>query len=283
MLRQVIVNADDLGWSRGVTDGILVAHREGIVTSATLAANMPDAARAVALTASLPSLGVGVHLNACQGRPLHAGSGELAGDDGFMSSTAVRVIARCIRRPGRITLVLAEFEAQIRWALEHGLRPTHLDSHRHVHAFPPLFAGVMQLSKRYGIPFIRRPCEKLPGGPDWPRPPRGQARTAWLLRTLCAMNMLTGRSHCPTVGTWGIAHTGLITEAWLLRAAAAIPEGTTEIMTHPGYACDLDRKETRLLTSRQMELAALCAPVVREAFSRRHLELIHYGLLRPRD
>lgn len=277
--RRFIVNADDLGWSVGVTDGILLAHRNGIVTSATLAANMPDAERAVALATAEPALGVGIHLNVCQGRPISDANSKLADNDGLMRFTGPGLIWRCMLRPRLIGAVLTECEAQIRWVLDHNMRPTHLDSHRHVHAFPPLFAGVVRLARRYGIPFVRWPLERLPGH-GWPQPPRAQVRTACLLRIMCAVNVLTGRSLCPTEGTWGIAHTGGIREAWLIHAVQAASEGVIEIMAHPGLSHDLDRQDTRLLASRQMELEALCSPAVRNAFAGHHLDLIHYGHLR---
>lgn len=281
MSRLVIINADDLGWSVGITDGILKAHREGIVTSATLAANMPDAERAAALVVSQPSLGVGVHLNACQGQPLCPQARALTDGNGTMQSTAIGLISRCILNPRLIKTISAEFEAQIRWALDHGIQPTHLDSHRHVHAYPPLFIGVVRLAKRYGVPFVRWPCEKLPRG-GWPLEPRRQLGTARLLRAVCALNVLTGRSLRVTRGTWGIADTGLISKEWLARAAEALPEGITEVMTHPGFSYDLNHQNTRLLDSRQRELHALCESSTRDAFQQHKLRLVHYGNLHSR-
>jgi predicted glycoside hydrolase/deacetylase ChbG (UPF0249 family) len=197
-----------------------------------------------------------------------------------MDRTGPALIARCLVRPWLIGAVLAEFEAQIRWARQHGVRPTHLDSHRHVHAFPPLFAGTVGLARRYGIAFVRWPCERLPAG-DWPAPPDGQIRTARLLRALCAVNGAAVARPRATGGTWGIAHTGQIDAGWLLVAAAKLPRGTTEIMTHPGLPHDLDDRQTRLRQSRQAELEALCERRVAEAFRRNRLELVHYGHLRP--
>ncbi|MCJ7543802.1 MAG: ChbG/HpnK family deacetylase, partial [Phycisphaerae bacterium] len=148
MSRQAIVNADDLGWSKPVTDGIFLAHRQGIVTSATLAVNMPDAERAAAGATALPELGVGVHLNACQGRPLSPAAEALSDSNGTMRASGPGLVARCLLEPGMVAIVLGEFEAQIQRALDLGVRPTHLDSHRHVHAFPPLFAGVVRLARK---------------------------------------------------------------------------------------------------------------------------------------
>jgi len=276
--RRAIVNADDFGWSPAVTDGILRAHREGIVTSATLTTNMPDADRAAALAAELPTLGVGVHLNACQGRPLSPSLAELADADGVLRLTGPALVARCLLRPRVLAGVLEEFDAQVRWAVQRGLRPTHLDSHRHVHAYPPLLAGVVRLARRHGVPFVRWPREHLRG--SWPAAPASQARTARLLGGLCAAAAPLADGLRATGGTWGIAHTGQITAAWLIRAAAALPQGTTEIMVHPGLPGDLDGRQTRLAESRPLELEALCDPAVRRAFDGGRVELVHYGQLR---
>ncbi|MCJ7544542.1 MAG: ChbG/HpnK family deacetylase, partial [Phycisphaerae bacterium] len=177
---------------------------------------------------------------------------------------------------------LGEFEAQIQRALDLGVRPTHLDSHRHMHAFPPLFAGVVRLARKYAIPWVRWPCETLRGR-GWPRPPRGQAGVAEILRALCRMSTAAGSQVRATRGTWGIAHTGRIDAAWLIHAARLLPEGATEIMVHPGLADGLDARDSRLADSRPRELQSLCDPTVREAFVRNHRQMIHYGQLGARQ
>jgi len=278
MARRVIVNADDFGWAPPVTEGVLRAHREGVVTSTTLAANMPDAAAAVRRLAEAPDLGVGVHLNVSQGPPLSREGLALAGDDGVMRHTATGLIAACALRPRLLAAVAAECEAQIRWALDHGLRPTHLDSHRHAHAYWPIFARVIALARRYHIRFVRRHREVL-GGRGWPAAPAGQRRTAALLNAFGAPQALWAPDRIVTRGTWGVAHTGRIDAAWLARAARAVRAGTTEIMVHPAAAGDLGPAETRLRASRQAELTALCDPAVRDAFERSGIELTHYGRL----
>jgi predicted glycoside hydrolase/deacetylase ChbG (UPF0249 family) len=80
-----------------------------------------------------------------------------------------------------------------------------------------------------------------------------------------------------------VAHTGRISAEWLIRAAAAVRPGATEIMTHPGLAGDLDASATRLRESRRAELEALCDQTVRRAFDEHGVELIHYGQLPRRD
>lgn len=275
----MIINADDFGWSAGITEGIIRAHREGIVTSATLAANMPDAAGAIGRMKEVPDLGVGLHLNATQGPPLsEAGRALLAGPDGLMNRTAIGLIVACIRRPRLIDAVAAEFEAQIRWALDRGLRPTHLDSHRHSHAFGPIFVRVIGLARRYDIRFIRRHRECL-AGRGWPASTAKQRRNRLILNCLGAVNSAAGGRFMPARACLGVAHTGLISRAWLIRAAQTIRTGLTEIMTHPGLPDGLDESATRLRQSRLDELAALCSPAVRQEFGRNGIELTNYGRL----
>lgn len=275
--KRVIINADDFGFSAGVAEGILRAHREGVVTSTTVTANMPAARDAVALLRDAPELGVGVHLNISQGPPLSEPGRALADEDGVMRLTGGALVRRCLRRR-MLDAVEGECEAQIRWVMDHGIAPTHLDSHRHCHAFPPIFRRVARLARRYHIPFVRWHGEKLPGG-DWPPAEGKQGRISRVLNMLAAMNARAGRDLRATTATWGVAHTGRIDAAWLVRAAAAAKPGVTEIMTHPGLGDDLDPGETRLLDCRKRELDALCDPAVAEAFKQNNVEMTHYGRL----
>ncbi len=273
--KYAIINADDFGFSEGITEGILRAHREGIVTSTTLAANMPAAAAAVARLTEAPRLGVGVHLNVSQGPPLSPEGRELAGPTGVMNFTAMQVILKAALRPWLVAKMLKEFAAQIEWALDHGIRPTHLDSHRHVHAFKPVNEGVLALARHYNVPFVRRHREVLPGG-GWPKPPAKQRRISRILNWLGRLAGPDGRA---TLGTWGVRHTGMIGRELLVLMAQRLPAGVTEIMTHPGLAAGLDASATRLLKVREDELAALCDLAVREAFDANKVKRIHYGNL----
>ena len=275
--KRAIVNADDFGFSAGITEGILRAHRQGIVTSTTVIGNMPAAAEAVNRLCEAPLLGVGVHLNVSQGPPLSKAGQALAGEGGVMNRTATGVILDCIRRPWVLRAVEAEFEAQIQWALDHGIRPTHLDSHRHAHAFAPIFVRVARLARRYHVRFVRWYRESL--GPGWPPAMAKQERTSRLLGAMGWFNNALGRDLRGTQGTWGIAHTGRLDAAWLVQAARRLPLGVTEIMTHPGLVDDLPAEMTRLLESRKIELDALCDPAVKEAFAEHDIELTHYGRL----
>jgi len=273
-----VVNADDFGFWPGGSEGILRAHGEGIVTSTTVTANMPAAADAVRRLDEAPGLGVGVHLNVCQGPVLSPRAAALAGDDGLMRRTGSRLVLACLGRRKLLEAVEAEFDAQIRWVLDCGIQPTHLDSHRHVHGYPPIFARVVKLARRYHIHYVRRHRESLPGG-GWPVAEGRQRRIRFVLNVLGRRQAGMAADLLATAGTWGIAHTGRIDSAWLMLAARRLPAGVTEIMTHPGAGDDLPDDQTRLRQSRRTELEALCDPAVREAFARQGIELTHYGKL----
>src|SRR4051812_48640866 len=114
MNKRLVVNADDLGFSVGVTDGILRSHREGILTSATLMATMPDRERAVDMAGQLPGLGVGVHLCLTQGVPLTKCS-RIAGRDGQLVRSVPRLFWKLKSQEARREAE-AEMIAQIEWA-----------------------------------------------------------------------------------------------------------------------------------------------------------------------
>ena len=277
--KRIIINADDFGWSESVTDGILKAHCEGVVTSTSLLANMPAAETAVRKLAAAPRLGVGVHLNASQGPPLSsAGLALLADSDGRMRRSALEVLLACAARPSVLRALEAEFDAQIRWTLDHGIRPTHLDTHRHAHGYPPIFRRVAALAMRYAIPFVRRYGEHLPGR-GWPASSVKQRSVARVLNALGARNAARWPTLHAAQAAWGMAHTGRIDVRWLTLAAERAEPGVTEIVTHPGFAAGVPPSETRLVASREAELAALCHPDVRRAFSHPDIELVHYGRL----
>ncbi len=274
--KRLIINADDFGFSPGVTEGIIRAHTRGIVTSTTITPNVPAAEAAAGRLVEAADLGVGVHLNVSQGRPLSTEGKPLAGSDGVMRRSGPGVILACLRRPALLDAVEAEFDAQIRWAIDHGIGATHLDTHRHVHAYGPIFARVVKLARRYHIPFVRRHREKLPGR-GWPAAPIKQRIVSRVLNVCAAGAAKTAPNELVTVGTWGVAHTGLIDREFLIRAAAAVPAGVTEIMTHPGLGDEVAAVKTRLVATRRSELEALCDPSVAEAFEVHGIQLIHYG------
>src|SRR4051812_17447193 len=158
--RELVVNGDDFGLTAGVNAGIMDAHRRGILTSASLFANGPETDRAIIIALRTPTLGVGCHLTLVDGVPILPSSRvpTLAPDGRFRPTWRAFIGAALA---GRIDLreVERELEAQVDRLRSAGVALTHLDGHKHVHVYPPVFEIVAELARAAGIPRVRVPCE----------------------------------------------------------------------------------------------------------------------------
>jgi hopanoid biosynthesis associated protein HpnK len=282
MDRCIIITADDFGLCAGVNKAVALAHTKGVLTSASLMANMPNAEEAVSIAKKLPSLGVGLHLNVIQGGPLSKEKlvGCLADSNGrftyslpkllFLASVSAR-IRKAIR---------TEFETQIQWLISRGINPTHLDSHKHIHSFPFIYPMVCELARKYGIEKIRRPFE--PAGvcrPPWPKPTNRGRAVARKLRITARINRLQNPVFLKNDALLGIAHTGSVSINYYEVVSLHNPFKTVEIMTHPGLTDGLDAMETRLVRQREVEFEALCSDKTKQYFKNSDIKLVHYGNL----
>lgn len=152
-MRSLIVNADDFGLSPGVNRGILRAHREGIVTSASLMVNMEYAAEAVALAKGHPSLAVGLHLTLTAGRPLAPGVSSLTDPEGrFLRGPALAERARPEELEREVRAQVAAFQAT-------GLPLSHIDSHHHLHMEAAMLRPILQrVAAELGVPVRSYAC-----------------------------------------------------------------------------------------------------------------------------
>ena len=166
----LIINADDFGITRAVSDAVIEVNLNGSVTSASLMATMPAAAYAADLARANPSLGVGLHFALTEGFSALGGSSPLtASSDGrFFTRNAlvVKIVSGIITTAD----LRSELAAQFARLESLGVRPTHIDSHQHVHAFPPIFTVVTEFAAEkkvpVGIPYtqaVRRPQGALGG------------------------------------------------------------------------------------------------------------------------
>jgi chitin disaccharide deacetylase len=144
----LIVNADDFGYTRGVNLGIIDAHQKGILTSTTIMANMDAFEHAVELAFAHPRLGIGVHLTLTSGRPLLAGGTSLVDADGNFCNLA-------LYKQGKRAYpkdLYVEWKAQIDKVIDAGIKPSHLDSHHHVHRLQGHQEVICQLATEYRLP-----------------------------------------------------------------------------------------------------------------------------------
>ena len=282
-MRRLIVNADDFGLTSGVNRAVLEGHHRGIVTSTTLMANGQRFAEAVELAKTTPRLGVGCHVMLADGAPVLDPSqvkSLLDRPGGRQFPAPISQFAwRCLRGELLPEEIEAEVTVQIRKLQAAGIPVTHFDTHKHTHMFPRALRPMLRAAQACGIRAVRNPLESVrishffrPG--LWKR--WGQVRI---------LNRLVGdfrqavreAGMVTTDGTLGIITTGSLTEAIFRVMIEHLPNGTWELVCHPGYNdVELQGLETRLRESRVRELEFLTAPRVREFLDQRGIVLISY-------
>lgn len=280
MEKRLIINADDFGLCESVNEGIVEAHCKGVLTSATIMANMPAAEQAVEMAKKLPNLGVGVHLNLTNGRPICQDDGlkRLLNAEGDFAVSPGK-LAKLSLFSGEIRVAIeAELASQIQWIIERGIKPTHLDSHKHIHGFPTIFRIVCRLAKRFEIPAIRFTYEpKQVCFPPWPAIDKKSRKRAIMVRLMAKINYWQNCSFFKTNALLGVAHTGCINVNFFRAVSLYNSAATAEVMTHPGYTYDLDATKTRLFKQRQAELEALCSEKTKQYLRDASIKLVHYG------
>jgi hopanoid biosynthesis associated protein HpnK len=278
---KVIVNADDFGLSGGVNEGIIRAHREGILTSATLMANMPGFDQAVALARANPGLGVGVHLNIVRGRPVLPPERipSVLRRDGRLYGSVYKIIPAVLAGRLKLAEVEAEWRAQIDKAAAAGIAVTHLDSEKHMHAFRPFFRIALKLAVERGIRAVRLMDERCLS-----RSPAQLAKAVFIGASCRSMRKAVRNRGIMTVDRfYGICHSGRMTAERLRRVLERVGEGVSEIMVHPGLMTDeLRARETEYGASyinnrREVELEALLDEAPRRVVRERGIRLISYG------
>lgn len=268
--RQLVVNADDFGFAPDVNQGIVEAHRGGILTAATLMANgaaFEDAAR---LARETPSLDLGCHLVLIGGSSLLTGRAYPASVAGLVSALFRRDI-----RP------YEELRAQIRKIRDAGICPTHLDTHKHTHLAPPVLDAVARLAEEFGIRWVRRPFDFPMNGLRGGIPAMKRMASGALGIMRRRVHRTLERHGCRTTDHFaGFQITGRFRVKELLELIAMLPDGSTEFMCHPGRCGEwLRAAETRLKESRERELEALTAPEVKVALARNEIQLVSYSEL----
>ena len=279
-MKNVIVNADDFGLIQSVNEGIIRAHREGILTNASLMANAPGFDHAVELAGRNKDLGVGVHLNILRGKPLSETGRirSLVSGDGKFLPYLFRLYRRLILKKIELHEIENEMRLQIEKVLNAGIRPSHLDSEKHVHLLKPLFRLVLKLAKAYEIPkvrFIREFClsTRL----------MQTGKSVFISLAGLSMKKTMAREGIESPQYFrGICNTGRMTAERLKATLLRLKEGVTEIMVHPGFLSEdmLELEKTfgaySINQSRELEMRALMDEEVKEVVFRQGIRLINY-------
>jgi hopanoid biosynthesis associated protein HpnK len=283
--RDVIVNADDFGLSPGVNRGIVEAFRGGVLTSTTMLTNARFVGEAVSLARAHPDLPVGIHLTLLWGAPLsdRADVPSLLDRDGHLPRSLGTLARRYFT--GRLSLgeVRRELAAQIRAFLDTGLHPTHVDTHKHVHALPGVLDAVIAAASEFGIERVRVPAERGldPAGDAAPPASRSGRVKRDLLRFLCrgARKTVHSAGLRTTDHFLGIEHMACLNSATLHFILGHLREGVTELMCHPGYVDGPLLEYSAIPPHREQELRALTDPAVRRRALECGVRFLHYGEL----
>ena len=244
----LIVNADDFNLTAGVSRGILDGHRNGIITSTTIMVNLPGLAHSRDLAREAPGLGLGLHVNLTLGAPVLPAEcvRSLVDRDGQF--------VRDRERAGHVGLpaeLRDEVAAQLRRFEEvFGYRPTHLDTHYHMHRLPRVLAAVLEVAADLGLP-VRAVTPEM----------AVQIRR----RGLPAVDRMVG----------DVGPDAYWTAARLVQFIQTAEDGVTELMCHPGYADDALAVST-YREQREGELRGLCDPRPKAALAVADVRLISY-------
>jgi len=280
-MKRAIFNADDFGMDSSINEAVEKAHKNGLLTSASLAANGGSFEEAVDIAKRNKGLGVGIHLVLNGEKPVSPpeeipsivdGKGRLIEDHGMLCLGIIK---------GNISLahIARECEAQITKFLDSGLVPTHADSHRHLHLFTPIFNVLDSLLKKYGISKIR--SLKIPGF-EFGR--AGLMKAGFLF--FAGLSNPAAKGYKSPDRFLGYFNSGGLNLAYLTDILPRLGSGVSEINFHPGMdnAKLLDRygiwkERYSWKCDWAGEYALLINPEVREIVSANGISLTNYSEL----
>jgi predicted glycoside hydrolase/deacetylase ChbG (UPF0249 family) len=275
-LKRLIVNADDFGMAESVNDGIIKGYREGIITSTSFMAGAKASEHAATLARDNPSLGVGVHLCLTLVKPVAdpAKIKSLA-PGGVLPNGPFPLMTRLLFGSIKICDVEVELRAQIERTLALGIKPDHIDGHQHVHMMKRVFDVALKLAEEYAIPAMRYPV-----GPDVGSMSGSRGLEKKIFEGIARKN----RSAIENAGIkfpdyfFGFAETGNLDAEKLLTILEALPDGTSELMCHPGLPSET-LAEDSWGAGWGTELEAVTDKAMQESIKAENIQLIKFSSL----
>ncbi|MCX5693737.1 MAG: ChbG/HpnK family deacetylase [Candidatus Omnitrophica bacterium] len=269
-IKRLVVNADDFGLDCAINQGIIQAYESGIVRSVSLMSCGVAFEEAVQLARRYPGLGVGVHLSLNEGDPVAA---SLLGKDERHFLFFFRFLLKFFSREINSAQIYLEFEAQINKFIEAGLRPTHLDGHKHIHMLPGILDVVLELARKFKIPSIRLSRE------PWLVSLKTSHRALkfLILSMIANIHLSKIRKHLIKIPDYcyGLTQSCRLNEEYLAWILKSLPVGTNELICHPGLSTlDLPNK------NKEVELIALKSPLIKELIEDLGIQLIRYDEIR---
>jgi len=231
MSRRLIVTADDFGRAVPINEAVEDAHRNGILTAASLMMGQAATADAIERARRLPTLAVGLHLTLVDGAPLlpTLEVSDLLAADGRLTRRLVDLGTRLYLSPRIRRQAAAEMRAQFEAFRATGLPLAHVDSHHHYHLHPTVFDLLLPLAVEFGAPAIRIPWEP-------PRPGSIGSLVNGLFHLRRVLRMRRQMAKAGLIGNdrvFGIIDSGAMDANCLSQRVDDLPEGLSELYTHP--------------------------------------------------
>jgi len=261
--RGLIITADDFGLHTSVNDAVERAHREGVLSAASLMVAAPAAADAIARARALPSLRVGLHLVLADGQAMLPASQipALVDHQGRFGDHMARDGVRFFFLSHVRRQLAAEIRAQFEAFAASGLPLDHVNAHKHFHLHPTVLSLILKIGRGYGLRAIRWPNEQ-------PSPLLLRPWLALLRRKLNAAGVASNDY------VFGIAQSGRFDEAALLDALSRLPQqGVGEIYLHPALISGAEIGASMPTYRHADEFAALVSPRVRAALARLNIRV----------
>lgn len=273
----LIINADDYGYFKGVSRGILECVSQGTVTATGVFANSPLLDEHAAWLADQPDVDVGVHLNLTDRLPLTRQLSDALSGWGGRFPGKFAIAKAVLSRRIAIDLVRDEWRAQIECCLNKNLRLTFLNSHEHIHMLPSLYPVALTLAREYGIEHVRFAT------PEWPRAWSASALIRdGIMSVLAQINRFRMAYAAPVF--LGMGESGRLSQRYLSSMLPTLRSGQVyELMCHPGMADPGEVKNKRLLAYHDWELErrTLSDPELKKALAANNIKLIGYRHLQP--
>lgn len=273
---RLIIHADDFGLTEGVNNGIVKAHKCGVLTSTSIIACGKAFAHAIELAKAHPTLDIGVHLTLTGERPLSPLGmvGSLVDGDGVFPEHISSFVGPLVKRQLSLDEIRRELRAQIRRVIDQGVRVSHLDGHQHIHVLPGISRLVKDLAMEFSIPAVRYPYESIRPHMIKDNATWGRLASLMVLNVFCMVSPLRSMRRPDRFA--GFYFGGRLTETNLITTLSNLPRGATvELMCHPG------EEDTSGLYGHwnyrwREELDALTSMAAKNMIAQRNIELISY-------
>jgi hopanoid biosynthesis associated protein HpnK len=269
---RLIVSGDDFGLHPMINQGIIEAHNGGILTSTSIVPCGQAVDHAVQLAKQHPGISVGIHLTFVEEVPVCKPEDipSLVNADGRFLLSWKQLLPHLLGGRIQPDHLRQEAEAQMSRILDMGIIPTHMDSHQYLHLYPTVWKMIAPVLQKFKIERIRTiGSEVMPGHRGW------KSHTLELLSRRLQNELNRSGIWTPDHAA-GTSLGGHITEQHIIQLLDNLPNGTTELICHPGQSDDELGKHYDWDFHWEDEKAALTSKAVRDMISAQGIQLCRF-------